>query len=83
MIGCRKCHTTLPSQWQAHTSVSKAGTLRCVPLLYLVLTSTLLVVNEALDAAAMAQEFHSSAHPPTPPFTTKMTRFIVTRGAGV
>ncbi len=78
MIGCQKCHTTLPSQWQAHTSVSKAGALRCVPFLYLVLTSTLLVVNEALDAAAVAQEFHSSACPPTPPLATKMTHFIVT-----
>ncbi len=47
------------------------------------LNITLLVVNEAVDAEAAIQAFHSSAHSHTPPFTVKMTRFVVTGGAEV
>lgn len=47
------------------------------------LNITLLVVNEAVDAEAVIQAFHSSAHPHTPPFTIKMTHFVVTGGAEV
>lgn len=58
----------------------KAGTLRRVALLYLVLTSTLLVVNDAFDTEVVGQEIHSSAHTHTPPIAAKMTHFIVTGG---
>lgn len=57
MIGCGRCGTIGPSQPHAHVAVSKEGTLRRTALLYLVLKSTQVGVNEAVDADVTYKRF--------------------------